>query len=124
MKKLSLKIIPIILILVLFISFLLAFVSIINRPLKKDSNIVIRVNEGDSFYSIINSLSEEGKIKGVPFIKLYVKVLGKNIDIKQGEYVIEKDYSLDDLIETLTTESSINIVKFTIPEGYTIEDIA
>ena len=124
MKKLGLKIIPIIIILVIFISFLLTFVSIINKPLKNDSNIVIRVNEGDSFYSIINSLSEEGKIKGVPFIKLYVKVLGKNIDIKQGEYVIENKFSLDELIETLTNESAINTVKFTIPEGYTIEDIA
>lgn len=124
MKKLGLKIIPIVIILVIFISFLLTFVSIINKPLKNDSNIVIRVNEGDSFYSIINSLSEEGKIKGVPFIKLYVKVLGKNIDIKQGEYVIENKFSLDELIETLTNESAINTVKFTIPEGYTIEDIA
>lgn len=124
MKKLGLKIIPITIILIVFISFLLTFVSIINKPLKNDSNIVIRVNEGDSFYSIINSLSKEGKIKGVPFIKLYVKVLGKNIDIKQGEYVIENNFSLDELIDTLTKESSINIVKFTIPEGYTIEDIA
>ena len=124
MKKLGLKIIPITIILIVFISFLLTFVSIINKPLKNDSNIVIRVNEGESFYSIINSLSKEGKIKGVPFIKLYVKVLGKNIDIKQGEYVIENNFSLDELIDTLTKESSINIVKFTIPEGYTIEDIA
>ncbi len=124
MKKLGLKIIPITIILVVFISFLLTFVSIINKPLKNDSNIVIRVNEGDSFYSIINSLSEKGKIKGVPFIKLYVKVLGKNIDIKQGEYVIENNFSLDELIDTLTKDSSIDIIKFTIPEGYTIEDIA
>ena len=124
MKKLGLKIIPITIIIIAFISFLLTFVSIINKPLKNDSNIVVRVNEGDSFYSIINSLSKEGKIKGVPFIKLYVKVLGKNIDIKQGEYIIENKFSLDELIDTLTKESSMNIVKFTIPEGYTIEDIA
>ena len=123
MRKLSLKTIPIIIIIILFISFLITFVSVINKPLKTDSDIVIRVNEGDSFYSIINSLSDEGKIKGVSFIKLYVKVLGKDIDIKQGEYVLQKDLSVEKLIETLTTESSLNIVKFTIPEGYTIEDI-
>lgn len=124
MRKLSSKTIPIIIILALFISFLITFTSVINKPLKTDSDIVIKVNEGDSFYSIINSLSEEGKIKGVPFIKLYVKVLGKNIDVKQGEYVLQKEVSVDKLIEALTTESSLNIVKFTVPEGYTIEDIA
>ncbi|MBE6054877.1 MAG: endolytic transglycosylase MltG [Clostridium sartagoforme] len=123
MRKRSFKTIPIIIILILFISFLITFIRIINKPLKTSSDIVIKVNEGDSFYSIINSLSNEGKIKGVPFIKLYVKVLGKNIDIKQGEYVLQKELSVDELIETLTTESSLNIVKFTIPEGYTIEDI-
>lgn len=123
MRKLNLKTIPIIIILALLIGFLITFISVINNPLKTDSDIVIKVNDGDSFYSIINSLSDEGKIKGVSFIKLYVKVLGKNIDVKQGEYVVENELSLDELIETLTTESSINIVNFTIPEGYTIEDI-
>lgn len=123
MRKLNLKTIPIIIILALLIGFLITFISVINNPLKTDSDMVIKVNDGDSFYSIINSLSDEGKIKGVSFIKLYVKVLGKNIDVKQGEYVVENELSLDELIETLTTESSINIVNFTIPEGYTIEDI-
>lgn len=123
MRKVNFKIIPIIVILILCISFLVTFINIINNPLKTDSDIVVKVNEGDSFYSVINSLSEEGKIKGVPFIKLYVKALGKNIDIKQGEYVLQKKISVNKLIETLTSESSFNIVKFTIPEGYTIEDI-
>ena len=122
MKKVNLKIIPI-LILVLFISFLITFISIINKPLKSDSSIAIKVNEGDSFYGIINSLSDNGKIRGVPFIKLYVKVLNKNIDILQGEYVLENNLSVKELIETLTTESTKNLVNFTIPEGYTIEDI-
>ncbi|MDV4152328.1 endolytic transglycosylase MltG [Clostridium sp. AL.422] len=123
MRKLSLKTIPIIIVLVLFISFLMTFINIISKPLKTDSDIVIKIDEGDSFYSIINSLSEEGKIKGVPFIKLYVKVLGKNIDVKQGEYVLHKGLSVDKIIEVLTTEASLGNVKFTVPEGYTIEDI-
>ena len=124
MRRLYLKAIPIIIIVILFLSILVAFTKTINKPLRTDSDVVIKVNEGDSFYSIINRLSEDGKIKGVPFIKLYVKVLGKNIEVKQGEYLLKKDISVDKLIETLTTESSLNIVNFTVPEGYTIDDIA
>ncbi|WP_066893976.1 endolytic transglycosylase MltG [Clostridium nigeriense] len=124
MRRLNLKAIPIIIIVILFLSILVAFTKTINKPLRTDSDVVIKVNEGDSFYSIINRLSEDGKIKGVPFIKLYVKVLGKNIEVKQGEYLLKKDISVDKLIETLTTESSLNIVNFTVPEGYTIDDIA
>lgn len=124
MRRLSLKAIPIIIIVILFLSLIVTFTKTINKPLDINSNVVIKVNEGDSFYSIINKLSEDDKIKGIPFIKLYVKVLGKNIEVKQGEYVLEKDMSLKDLIETLTDESSLNILSFTVPEGYTIDDIA
>lgn len=123
MKKLSLKTVPVIIIVVLFISFLISFINVIKKPLKTSDDIVIKVDEGDSFYSIIESLSDGGKLRGVPFIKTYVKVLDKNIEVKQGEYVLQKDISLDKLIETLTSESSLNTVNFTVPEGYTIEDI-
>ncbi|MGG7144940.1 endolytic transglycosylase MltG [Clostridium nigeriense] len=123
MKKLSLKTVPVIIIVVLFISFLISFINVIKKPLKTSDDIVIKVDEGDSFYSIIQSLADEGKLKGIPFIKAYVKVLDKNIEVKQGEYVLQKDLSLDKLIETLTSESSLNTVNFTVPEGYTIEDI-
>jgi UPF0755 protein len=123
MKKLILKTIPIIIIVVLCISFLISFKNVIKKPLKTTDDIVIKVEEGDSFYSIIESLAEEDKLRGVPFIKIYVKVLDKNIEVKQGEYLLEKNLSVDELIEKLTSESSLNTVNFTVPEGYSIEDI-
>ena len=123
-RRRRLRAIPIIIIVILFLSSLLAFINTIKKPLTTDSDIVIKIDEGDSFYSIINKLSENNKIKGVPFIKLYVKVLGRNIEVKQGEYLLQKNISVDELIETLTTESPLNIVNLTVPEGYTIDDIA
>ena len=122
MKKRHFKIIPIIII-AAFIIILLAYRNIINNPLKVDEDIVIDVNEGDSFYSIMNSLKEEDKIKGVSFIKLYVKVLNKEIEVKSGEYLLHKNSSVNDIIETLTKEPALNLINITIPEGYTIEDI-
>ncbi|MDZ7543895.1 aminodeoxychorismate lyase, partial [Clostridium perfringens] len=71
-----------------------------------------------------DSLSKENQIKGVPIIKLYVKLLGKNIDVKPGEYVLRNDLSVNELINTLTSDSTLDVVKFTVPEGYTIDDIA
>lgn len=124
MKKFKSKMIPIIIILVLVISFLVSFKKVINKPLDTTEDIVINVKDGDSFYSIINALSNENKIKGVPLIKLYVKISGKNIEVKQGEYVLEKNLTVNELINKLTSESSLNTVKFTVPEGYTINDIS
>ncbi|VYT77446.1 endolytic transglycosylase MltG [Clostridium tertium] len=123
MRTLSKKTISIMIIL-LFLLILVSFVSVINSPLKGNEDVVVRVEEGDNFYSIINRLEEDKKLKGVPIIKLYVKFSGKSIDIKPGEYLLSKDSSVTDIIDSLNTESSLNKVKFTIPEGYTIDDIA
>ena len=121
-KKRFIKIIPIIII--AFIIALISYINIINHPLKLNEDIVININEGDSFYSIINNLKEEDKLKGVSFIKLYVKLLNKNIEVKSGEYLIQKDSSVNDIIETLSKGAALNLVDITIPEGYTIDDIA
>ena len=124
MKTLSKKTITIIIILLLILIAALYFVSTINNPLKGNEDIVVRVEDGDNFYSIINKLEEDKKLKSVPIIKLYVKVLGKNVDIKPGEYLLSKGSSVEEIINSLNTESSLNKVKFTVPEGYSIEDIA
>lgn len=124
MKTLSKKTITIIIILLLILIASLYFVSTINNPLKGNEDIVVRVEDGDNFYSIINKLEEDKKLKSVPIIKLYVKVLGKNVDIKPGEYLLSKGSSVEEIINSLNTESSLNKVKFTVPEGYSIEDIA
>ncbi|MDB1921803.1 endolytic transglycosylase MltG [Clostridium tertium] len=124
MRKSKSKTIPIIIILILIISCFVLFKRVLNKPLKTSEDIVINVQEGDSFYSIINTLSKENKIKNLPLIKLFVKISRKNIDVKPGEYVLQKDLNVNELINTLTSESSLNIVKFTVPEGYTIDDIS
>lgn len=124
MRKSKSKTIPIIIILILIISCFVLFKRVLNKPLNTSEDIVINVQEGDSFYSIINALSKENKIKNLPLIKLFVKISRKNIDVKPGEYVLQKDLNVNELINTLTSESSLNIVKFTVPEGYTIDDIS
>ncbi|MBS6502890.1 MAG: endolytic transglycosylase MltG [Clostridium sp.] len=124
MIKSKSKTIPIIIILILIISCFVLFKRVLNKPLNTSEDIVINVQEGDSFYSIINTLSKENKIKNLSLIKLFVKISRKNIDVKPGEYVLQKDLNVNGLINTLTSESSLNIVKFTVPEGYTIDDIS
>lgn len=124
MKTLSKKTITIIIILLLLLISSVYFVSVINNPLKANEDIVVRVEDGDNFYSIINKLEEDKKLKSVSIIKLYVKVLDKSVDVKPGEYLLSKDSSVKDIINSLNTDSSLNKVKFTVPEGYYIDDIA
>lgn len=126
MRSLKLKIIPIIItiiILVVGLAFFISYKKVIKRPLNIKEDIVVNIKKGDSFYSVINSLSENKKIRGVPLIKLFIKLSGRDIEVKEGEYILQSNLTVNELIDKLTSDISLNTVKFTVPEGYTVEDI-
>jgi len=97
--------------------------KVVNNPLKVKEDITIEIKEGDTFYGILDSLSQENLIRGVPFIKLYIMISGIEVDVKPGNHNVGKDIKLKTLIENLN-EEQIDYITFTVPEGYTIEDIA
>ena len=47
--------------------------KIVDTPLKINNEEIVEVAEGDSFYGILDKLSEEGKIKNKFLVKLYLK---------------------------------------------------
>lgn len=123
MKKFNPKIIPIGIIALLII-LLGLYKSTINKPIKSKEDIIITVEEGESFYGILNKLKDEKEIKGLPFIKLYVKISNKDIEVRPGEYIIKNNSTLDELIEDLTSGTNIDLISFTVPEGFSIDEIA
>lgn len=104
--------------------FLGAFKSVIDRPLKINSKEEIVISEGDSFYSVLNNLKNENKIRNITFIKLYTKIFNNSIEVLPGRYQVDRDITLKELLLTLSESSKHNYINFTIPEGYTIDDIA
>lgn len=100
------------------------FNSIINKPLKITSNEQISIDEGESFYSLLNELKLENKIKNTFVIKAYTKIKGMDLEIIPGQYTLNKDMSTEDIIELLQSNTKENYIDFTIPEGFTVDDIA
>lgn len=100
------------------------FKSVINRPLKISSDHEISIVQGESFYSFLNELKGDGLIKNTFIIKLYTKLSNINLDIIPGQYTLSKDMSVKEIIELLKSGSQNNYVDFTIPEGFTIDDIS
>lgn len=123
MKKFNPKIIAIVMI-AIFIMLFGLYKSIISKPIKSETDIVMTVDEGETFYGILNKLKKENKIKGLPFIKLYIKLSDKHIEVKPGEYIIKNNSTLDQFIDDLTSGKNIGLINFTVPEGYTIDEIA
>ncbi|QGU95284.1 endolytic transglycosylase MltG [Clostridium bovifaecis] len=118
----------IVIVLVLFIIVLIGFNinSNIKHPFVTTTDKVsVVVNEGESLFNVIRNLENKKLIKNAYIIKLYIK--GKKFDtnIKPGEYDIDGNISVENLVKILNGGiKNKGIVKVTIPEGYDIEAIA
>ena len=98
--------------------------KIVDTPLKIKDEEIIEVAEGDSFYGVLNKLSEEDKINNEFLVKLYLKIRGIKPEVLAGTYKLDKSMTLDEIITLLSNDSTIGKIYITIPEGYTIDDIA
>lgn len=114
----------IILLLIVVIGIVFIFISTIRKPLKISQSEVVNVEEGDSFYSIINRLSNEKKIKSPFIIKIYAKLTGLDLEVVPGSHTLDETMSLNDVAKTLKDTNNANTITVTIPEGFNVEDIA
>lgn len=114
----------IILLLIVVIGIVSIFISTIRKPLKISQSEVVNVEEGDSFYSIINRLSNEKKIKSPFIIKIYAKLTGLDLEVVPGSHTLDGTMSLNDVAKILKDTNNANTITVTIPEGFNVEDIA
>lgn len=100
--------------------------GIVSHPFVTEENsIQLTVRTGDTLTGVINSLFEENKIGNSYLIKWYIKKHKLNTNIKPGLYTFSKDVTLVDFIKGLGEgKYNENAIRVTIPEGYTIENIA
>ncbi|MDD6770269.1 MAG: endolytic transglycosylase MltG [Inconstantimicrobium porci] len=97
--------------------------TITNPLVNSSSDLEIKVTDGDTLYSVFEELYNQKKLRSLNFTKIYIKTHNISDNIKKGTYEFEKGVSLDELIKELQTGET-NRIKLTIPEGYTITDIA
>ncbi|AQS09252.1 putative aminodeoxychorismate lyase [Clostridium saccharobutylicum] len=111
---------------IIALSFIISYNKVIQRPLKCDEDkIIIEVKQGEGFYDVLNRLGDENKLSNKLLLKVKLSIDKKNIRLNEGIYQIETDTTLDELINSLeNTDDNKSLVKLTIPEGYSIEDIA
>ena len=114
---------------VLFIGvliFLILYNKTIERPLKtNEKSVVIEVRQGEGFYDVLNRLDKENKIFNKLLIKVKLSIDKRNIKLNEGIYEIETNSNLDELITALeSTAENKDVIKLTIPEGYSIDEIA
>lgn len=110
----------------LVVGLLFYFNSVVDRPLSSNKKTIeIEVKEGEGFSNIIEDLDNRNLLRSKLCTKLKVRMSYKNISLIPGEYEISTDVSLKNLIKYLQTEDlNKNTVSITVPEGYSIDNMA
>jgi UPF0755 protein len=99
--------------------------KIIQHPIKTNKDIHVAVKNGDTLYSILDDLNQNGAIKNSSIIKFYIKNNEIKSNVHPGKFLIPKDSTVKGLVTSLSTVGNEeDIIKVTIPEGFDINNIA
>lgn len=84
---------------------------------------LITIPKGASTKSIAALLDKEGLIQSQNSFNHYVRKNGYDGKLRNGDYLLSADMSVEQIVEKLLSGIG-ETERFTIPEGYTLEDIA
>ena len=122
MKKLGLLIG---LLVVCVLTLNLQYKKIIQNPIKTDKDVHVNVKTGDTLYSILDDLNQNGVIKNSSIIKFYIKNKELKSSVHPGRFLVPKDASIAEFVNILSTVGvDEDIVKVTVPEGFDIDRVA
>lgn len=86
-------------------------------------NITVTVPAGSSIRGVFKILTEKKLVKKSPFVKLVGRI-GPNIHhVQKGEYVLSSSMSPLEMFDIMS-KGKVKHYSFTIPEGYTVKEIA
>lgn len=84
--------------------------------------VTLKIAPQSTTSQIAAQLEENGLIRNAGYFKLYAKYTGADRSLKPGKYFFKGTESLSQIISMLQTGSP-DTFSFTIPEGYTLEQI-
>ncbi len=87
--------------------------------------VTVEIKSGSSVSTIAQTLYEAGVIMNETTFKYYADFTDKSMHFQPGTYQLNTAMSFDDIIEELSKTVYIRgTLMITIPEGYTVEDMA
>lgn len=92
----------------------------------QDKPTEVAIEHGTGTSAIADKLEQQGVIKNAMLFKLYLKYNNQGSSFKAGEYAFEPSSTYEAIIQKLNDGEVIPVetVRVTVPEGYTIEQIA
>jgi UPF0755 protein len=85
----------------------------------------ITISKGSSVKAISTQLEKQGIIKDANVFAIYCKLNNKANKIKAGKYILSSTMTVNEIVDKLAAgNTEINSVRFTIPEGFELRQIA
>ncbi|MBQ9024506.1 MAG: endolytic transglycosylase MltG [Bacilli bacterium] len=125
-KKSRIVLKTIMFIIIIIMILLCAFCYINTMPTSsKSSEVTFKIEEGSSIRNIANTLKDSDLIRNEYFFLAYAKI-NKITDIKAGDYAINKNKSLKEIVTILQKGSNVKNkeVTITFKEGKNMRNIA
>ncbi|ADL51581.1 endolytic transglycosylase MltG [Clostridium cellulovorans] len=95
------------------------------KPFNVSEEKKITVEENSNFNSIIDELTSANLIKNKYILKIYLKLNDINSKVVPGTYEIGENLSFKDFMTKINNgDIDEELIKVTIPEGYTVDDIS
>lgn len=116
-----------ILVVVAILGFIALCIPFLNEPRGRNvagGNVEISVTHGMSFYELSRVLEEKGVIKSAYVLRLYASRSGIDRKLKPGRYVFKAPSDYKKVLEVIEKGPIVDVVKVTIPEGYSNKQIA
>jgi len=109
---------------VVFLSFIFYQIFFSEYHWQGSDEKEFEIEAGKTLDEISLSLKEKDAIPSRFLFKLAVKLTGKENQIISNYYVLKNGMNNLDLIRILTDKNLIRLIRFTVPEGFTIKQIA
>lgn len=123
-KKKLIYVIPVIISIIMIIGIVFCYIN--TTPISSKSNkVVLKIKEGSTIRNVADTLKEKNLIRNKTFLLVYIKINNIN-GIKAGNYSLDKNMSLKEILEVLKDGSNIKdqTINITFNEGKNMRGIA
>ncbi len=91
---------------------------------KEELELTFTISNGESFDDVADRLKKEGLIEYKWLFKLFASITGGEDKVTMGTYTLNTDMDYRALLSGMSANSATrSVVKITIPEGYTMDQI-
>lgn len=90
---------------------------------REDKPVTITIYEADTMDDVVDKLHNAGLIRYKSLFNLYAGISDAEEDIKPGIYDLNTRYDYHALVNFMSPSSTRQVIKLTIPEGYTCRQI-